>query len=383
MKTRNRKRTPVSQKFHTFNTSVPFTPTGPDAAAKLDFIEFYTAARTHLAELKMKRLAVREAQLKKLMGASRKIRPFFQKYLRDEISLDDFASKIKQLVPDMTVVRELMELWTRAERAKPEDVALSKEKIATDEADLRRRNRLLDAEAAITNGIATLTEAAKAGDPGAVSALAQAATNAGLMLHYIESVQPDLIRAVARQQTLWPVIASSETGWQVKAAERVATLDLGADMTWLRVRFRSVRGTDANLPARKWAKAAVRIIEETRFRTQAIAHLIKDFGSSEEFVDYCEKAGWEWGRHPERWKERCSLPPFSRASLPQWKQVIRQMIREDMPDFHTRPEWSNQRNTAQANGRGTVGKIQNAILDDIMSALSLIAPDAELPKSAC
>ncbi len=383
MKTRKRKRTPVSQTIRPFNTFTRFTPNGPDAAAKLAFFVFYHAATTHLTELKLKRLAEREAQFEKRKRASLKIQPFLKKYVRDEISLDDFASKIKQLVPDMALLREVLDVWSKAERAKSEDVALLKEKITADEADLQRRDRLLDAEAAITNGIATLTEAAKAGDPDAVSALAQAATNAGLMLHYIESVQPDLIRAVARQQTLWPVIASSETGWQVKAAERVATLDLGADMTWLRVRFRSVRGTDANLPARKWAKAAVRIIEETRLRTQAIAHLIKDFGSSEVFMDYCEEAGWETRERPGWCKAACSLPPFSRASLPQWKQVIRRMIREDMPDFHTRPEWSNQRNTADANGRGTVGKIQNAILDDIMSALSLIAPDAELPKSAC
>ncbi len=58
------------------------------------------------------------------------------------------------------------------------------------------------------------------------------------------------------------------------------------------------------------------------------------------------------------------------------------MIREQKPDFHTSPEWENQRNTARHRGRDTRGEIQNAILDDIVSALRRIAPSAKLPKSA-
>jgi hypothetical protein len=45
-----------------------------------------------------------------------------------------------------------------------------------------------------------------------------------------------------------------------------------------------------------------------------------------------------------------------------------------MPDFHTQPEWANQRRTAVANERDSVGEIQNAILDDIVSALARLAP---------
>jgi len=68
------------------------------------------------------------------------------------------------------------------------------------------------------------------------------------------------------------------------------------------------------------------------------------------------------------------LPGFSERSLPRWKPVIRAMIREQMPEFHKHSDWGNQRRTAAASGRDTPGEIQNAILDDICSALGRIAP---------
>jgi hypothetical protein len=63
--------------------------------------------------------------------------------------------------------------------------------------------------------------------------------------------------------------------------------------------------------------------------------------------------------------------------------AVRKLIREQMPDFQMRPEWSNQRNTAAASGRETPGEIKNAILDDITSALERLVPDSDLPKSDC
>ena len=59
------------------------------------------------------------------------------------------------------------------------------------------------------------------------------------------------------------------------------------------------------------------------------------------------------------------------------------MIREQMSDFHARPEWSTQRNTAVVSGRKAPGEIKNAILDDITSALERLVPDSDLPKPAC
>jgi hypothetical protein len=178
-------------------------------------------------------------------------------------------------------------------------------------------------------------------------------------------------------------LASDEAGWEKSAQERIAKLELGADLQWFKVRFRKARGTDANLPARLWARAAVRTIEETHFRFQCLRELLRQFGSTTALNDYCFKAGWNPGRDPQWLKDVVRLPPFSDKSLVGWKPLIRKMIREQLPGFHTRPEWVNQRNTAEASGRNTHGEVQNAILDDIMSALQRLAPCSEVPKPVC
>jgi hypothetical protein len=68
------------------------------------------------------------------------------------------------------------------------------------------------------------------------------------------------------------------------------------------------------------------------------------------------------------------LPDFSEETLGHWAPLVREMIRDQIPDFHLRSEWSNQRNSCKARRRDTKGEIQNAILDDIASALKTIAP---------
>jgi hypothetical protein len=152
-------------------------------------------------------------------------------------------------------------------------------------------------------------------------------------------------------------------------------LELGADTTEFKVNFRRARGTDANLPARRWAKAAVRTIEATRLRLFWFSYALRRFASHEVFADFCVEAGWEFGKRPDWVPEVAEVSAFSKKTLPGWKTAIRKMIREQMPNFHTRPEWTTQRNTAAANGRNTPGELQNAILDDIVSALASLAPD--------
>ena len=136
-------------------------------------------------------------------------------------------------------------------------------------------------------------------------------------------------------------------------------------------------------PARRWAKAAVRAIEETRFRFLSLRGLLREFGSIEALSNYCSEASWDMGKDPEWVEGVVELKQFSSESLTQWKPVIRKMIREQLPEFHTRPEWNTQRNTAEASGRNTPGEIQNAILDDIISALRRLAPIRQVPKSGC
>jgi hypothetical protein len=157
---------------------------------------------------------------------------------------------------------------------------------------------------------------------------------------------------------------------------KLESLQLGSGLELLRTRFRQTRGADENYPARQWAKAAVRTVEETRWRYISFAEYSGEFEQMmmEGKIDLAATPEWVTGA--------LKLPPFSSVTARDWGKVIREMIREQASDFHTLPEWSGQRNTARQNCRDSRGEIQNAILDDIVSALRRLAPAKKLPKSS-
>jgi hypothetical protein len=209
------------------------------------------------------------------------------------------------------------------------------------------------------------------------------AIQAAVLLGITEKRHPNLLKPIAKSQILWPVLATDEPGWEKEAVCRIAELRLGAELGKPKVRFRQARGADANLPARRWAKAAVRTIEETHFRCLAFGPILREFGSTEAMADFCVETHWTYGQNPRWLDDVVRLGKFSTETLPQWKRAVRKMIREQLPEFHAGEEWATQRNSAEARGRNTVGEIQNAILDDITSALERIVPAREMPKSAC
>jgi hypothetical protein len=374
MKKAKRQLAKVEPPLRTFNLHASFTPNGPEANDAGKFVEFWQEAKERTQELRMKELRRRKTRMKKLQAAVRKTQPIVRKVLRNEVSVEVAAQKIKRLAPDKDLAGELFDHWKKAAAATPATVARQKKKIVRDKADLRRRERLRKAGKAVHRGLCVLMEAVMAGDADAAEDLADAAISATRYLYLAERSSPDVFSRVARAQIQWPVLASEEAGWEKDTVRRVAELDLGANLQIFKVRFRRARGTDANLPARLWAKAAVRVAEETRWRMFTFAQLGSDFDSSEAFADFCVEAGWRLGSRPKWINSAAELEVFSQATLPKWKRVIRQIIREAMPDFHTQPEWANQRRTAVANERDSVGEIQNAILDDIVSALARLAP---------
>ena len=359
----------------TFNLNARFTPAGPEENDARTFREFWLAAKQQTQKLRAKELKQREARLKELQAADRKTRPVIRRVLRDEISAEAAGRKIGRLVPDKELAGELFDHWQKAAAATPETCAELDRNIQQGEADLRRLTPLRKADKAVHAGLWVLVEAAMAGDVDAAKDLAEAAISATSWLQMAERVCPEVFGRLARMRTEWPVLADEEPGWERDAVRRVQELGLGADLRFIRTRFRKARGTDANLPARLWAKAAVRVADVTRARWLVFAGLGRVFGSTDAFHDFCTASGWEPGKHSKWADDAGPLEVFSHSSLPKWKRIVRQMIREDFPDFHLRPEWENQRRTAAANGRDSVGDIRNAILDDIVSALARLVPE--------
>jgi hypothetical protein len=66
------------------------------------------------------------------------------------------------------------------------------------------------------------------------------------------------------------------------------------------------------------------------------------------------------------------LPSFSSASVMAYWRKGKEIIREEMPEFHLRPEWANYHRRYYQTGSKT-GAVQNAIFKDILAALRTIA----------
>jgi hypothetical protein len=369
--------------LRSFCIAANFQPGAPSGLNLDKFYEFWLEASGQAQSLQQKELSNRKARLGKLMVARRKTWPVMKKLILNEISPKVAAAGFKRPVKDKQMLKEIWELWEKILRTTPEQHARQKKEIAREEVKLAGSERRFKRHKACCNHLSDLAKEVQAEDGEAAKTLAEIASMATQLLHLGQSCRPHLFRPIARSKNYWPVFASNSANWEKEATQQVNALELGMDLQVFNVPFRKARGADANLPARQWAKTAVRTIEETKIRYLAYGALRKDFGSDQAMIQFCVKAGWQIvGERP--WvHEAVKLKSFSRDALPEWKQIVRKLIREEVPDFHLRPEWSTQRNTAEMNGRATPGQIKNAILDDITSALERLAPEPELPKPAC
>lgn len=339
------------------------------------FLEFWTAATQRIQRNRARELARDRRKSRQLEEAMDKLAPVILAVLGGNRPIETASVDVQNLVPDVELRQMVFDQVSERLNSSPEDLKQTKEELARERSDIRRREKLHKARTAIQRGLLQLFESAHNGDADAAEGLVEVATLATVCLSSAEKARHELFKPLARWRTHWPFLAKHEAGWDKAALQHIAALDLGAGLQVFHVRFRSVRGADANLPARRWAKAAVRVAEETKWRYVMFGGLLRDFGSSGAFADFFVESGWEFGDEPDWVKSVMKLKRFSKESLLEWKPVVKEIIRDQVTDFHELPEWTTQRNTAAANGKTSRGEVQNAILDDIVSALERLAPD--------
>lgn len=354
-----------------------FTPEGPDSAGRKEFIEFWMVATERIQRNRAREFARERRMTKELEEAMDKLAPIILAVLGGNHPVETASIDAHELVPDAELRRKAFGQYAEWLKNNPDDLEQTKKELARERSDLSRCETLHKARASIQRGLMELFEAAQNGDADAAEGLVEVATMASVFLSSAEHARQELFKPLARWRTHWPFLANHEAGWEKAALQRIAELDLGAELQVFHVRFRSVRGADANLPARRWAKAAVRVAEETRWRYVLFGELVRDFGSGGAFADFFVESGWEFGNEPDWVNSVMKLKRFSKESLAEWKPVVKEIIRDQVVDFHKLSEWKTQRNTAAANGKTAKGEVQNAILDDIVSALERLAPDPD------
>jgi hypothetical protein len=243
-------------------------------------------------------------------------------------------------------------------------------KIAQQERELRvaarktRRDlkRFRD-ETVIFEAIQRLFDSAvKLGDEAAAKALHSAAQNACAFLGFLAHQKPELILPTARISQQWPILLGASPGSTGKAATELERLQIGADTIYGRLRLdRAFRETTT---ARSYARVLVEmiwinrtLIPELSERLRAMEVMATDFAT--DFEDL-----------PDWFRLIVPLPPFSSSSVDLWGKAARQILRKECPEFHLRPEWASVRRSF---GPHEKGRIQNKIIDKIVSAMRTIA----------
>lgn len=337
---------------------------------KQDFFEFMEC----LQELEWLQLRMKRRQFKDWRALLGKVNPILRDVFAERLSIEKAAQRIRELAPDAETrgrlshwfhegVKEQMKLPEQRER----EAATAKQEI-----DIQQRALSMNAH------LHYFCEAASKGDAGAAREVVKVATHASQTVMLLEKLHPELLRPLARQTSLWPGLISTDVEASRSTFRRVEALGLGADVYWQTLRFRQARGADENYPARLWAKAAVRTIEDTRLRLVAYGRLPKEC-----ILAGLRKKGIGLAALPKWCEAAARLRKFSQSECAAWMKVIREMIRAELPDFHLRPQWQNVRSSVERSRCGGKGEVQNAILDDIASALERLAPEDPLPKPAC
>ena len=318
----------------------------------------------------------KEEEWQELAGAVEKLRPYIHAVLTDGI---DAAKKMPdpiKLVPGQELRTRALEWIIESLGTPQKDRDRRREELQKQSAELAAESAHLERETVIREALTALVESSiDEGDASASKALVETATFATMLLTFAVTSRQDLFKPLAAMRSLWPVMGTDKASWEIRAKETLNDLGLGSGLIMTESQLRELRGSDEGRPARQWARQAIRTIDETRWNVTFFNYIMDKLGGVDAWVDYSIDRGWEMAKEPEWTMPAANLPPLSRNSLEHWKPVVRDLIREQVPDFHLKPEWSTQRSTCEANGRGTPGQIQNAILDDIVSAVKSLAPD--------
>lgn len=345
--------------------AAPSTKQSSEIGSLAEFIELFCEARDLRHKQQKRALRERKDKLSKQALYFPKISKVLRDCFAGKIETDDAGRKIRKICPDRQIAREIFDFLTSPPRALGSSQQGSTEK----EADIEESEAILRSWTLASKHVELLANRAQAGYRDAIKDLVEIGHQAVQSLIVVKLTHPQLVRNVSKSKGLWPLLVSSNSSWQKDAARQLEGLELGKDAEIFHVRFASPRGPDENYPARQWAKAAVRTIEETRWRFATYGQY------RDEFQELAFRGKANLAEIPDWAGDACRLPFLSKETVPVWGNAIRAMIRQQSPGFHLSPEWENQRKTAAYRSRDTAGEIRNAVLDDIVSALKRVAPD--------
>ncbi len=286
---------------------------------------------------------------------------------------------------DVVALLEMLALHGEAKRWRLEQAA-SKELKATGEplmakaaedceqaaSAIEDKRASLNAQSSLIESSGELIQRMLKGDSSAAVALLRTAEQITSVLHIYYRRKPELFQSHAAFSDRLPVIASLRPGWVARAKNCMQSVRLGASRINSHLK-RSAYKT-ANHPCRAWAAWALEVLELNRANAAMWVDILPYLlaGNRPDLKPLL----------PPAWVPKsCGLPELSKQTLPQWLPLAREMIRDQVPEFHDLPEFSGEmrRIKARSNlrddiakGKPLTGTLQTALLDKIANAMRSI-----------
>lgn len=186
--------------------------------------------------------------------------------------------------------------------------------------------------------------------------------------------QPELLRKHACLADSFPVLATLAGGWEEQARDAIGKLDLGSGLA--RSRLKPGVLLDESHVCRRWAARAIRTLDHNR-------HLKQQLECVNDFLKARPDPQLVFAPTPAWAEAAATLPPLSTKSFQAWKTLTRQMLADQMPNLHARPEFKTitadiRRHLRKKFGpKGdSEGRVLHALLDKIISAMrATLRPD--------
>ncbi len=205
------------------------------------------------------------------------------------------------------------------------------------------------------------------GDVAAARLLYALATQAAFEVMRLYLRHPEVFEQIAPERTLLPLLHSIHPGTAKVAAQMQAAARLG-----VRTRYARQIGSKAffqsDAPANVYARAIITCIE--------MNEELKPISCQQYFWDQFDR---QEGTKtlvlpfPKYVRDLKEFPsPITPENVMRYWQKGKEIILEELPDFHLRPEWKSYQLRKYAGG-AKKGVIQHAIFKDILVALQTIA----------
>lgn len=250
--------------------------------------------------------------------------------------------------------------------------ALSAEDLVKAEIELEDKKACLDAQSKLLESSGELMQRMLKGDSSAAVALLRTAQDVTSVLQLQYRKAPELFADYLKFTDRLPVIATLYPGWVARAKESMKTVHLGTHRISSRLK-RSAYKTN-KYPCRAWAAWALEVLELNRANAVIWSEIFS-------FLQAGNRTDLNLMLPPTWAMKSWELQELSKQSLPEWALLAREMIRKQVPNFHTLPEFRTeiQRIKARARHRDDVaggkpltGTLQTALLDKIINAMRSI-----------